>query len=266
MTRKISFAALIVFLLLLLMFLWGEGNNLSFHRMINYEKVNAFFAIIGSCGTAVSLFLLYRQTELMNNANLTFQKPVILIESKGPFYIPKFNKEVLSRIDQWNPFEIFLNKDDRLENPIIITNYGIGMALNVYYQYNVDVDLFNKFLMRYDLKNLDSEFFLKKNELGLVKPNDHLKIFPPYFYMYALAPQFLSLDPMQISSTKLVYPTNLTLVIGYENLQGTEYKKTYNVNFSHSKPFPKQEGKILFYDRYGTISISFTEIKMEMKN
>lgn len=67
--RHLNLILLTIFLLTVIVsafvFLWNEGRNFSLEKEVRHNKVGSFFGIVGATATALTVFLLYRQTLIM---------------------------------------------------------------------------------------------------------------------------------------------------------------------------------------------------------
>lgn len=174
---------LIIFtIFLIIIFSWGEIENLSLQQKINDDKISNFFTSFGGVVVAISLYYFYEQLKEMKSVNL----PDLNISS-ATFNVTEeigilYNKKTLKFR------QILDNKISELNSYFQLHNTGLGTCKNISIKWIYDLESIRK-IIQDNYENFPI-FVTEKQHIDFLEANGKIQIEIPEYYFYCCAPEF----------------------------------------------------------------------------
>jgi len=237
------------FVLLLIPFLWKESEDLSLSKKINHEKFADFFtSILTLYGTIGAIYLASKQNKIAENNNEAVIKPD-LIPEKSSFKMEDFPKRAEASLEKLSPWVI---PKPILENSNVglkVKNMGVGMARKISIEWKFDKAEVDKKIQGVYLPQNGSlitipEAIGSSETKFLPLPNSYLSCCGPRLNKehsplsnIPFFPKEIEKDiPNEFVEAMKKYQPDLkpalSLILSYEDIQGRECTKEYDVALS----------------------------------
>lgn len=180
--KKTTYILIIFTIFLIIIFSWGEIDNLSFYQKINDDKISNFFTSFAGVIVAVSLYFFYEQLKEMKSVNLpdlNISSAIFNVEEEiGAIY----NKKALKFC------QILDNKVSDLNCYFELHNTGLGTCKNISINWIYDMESIKKIIS--DNYEYFPIFLTEKQHIEFLEVNGKIQIEIPEFYFYCCAPEF----------------------------------------------------------------------------
>lgn len=226
--RKIIITLIVFASFLLIIFFWGELDELSLEQKINDNKVANFFTSFGGIIVSISLYFLYKQLREMKSGYL----PDLYLS------YTEFRVKILPGRDYLNDksavkvFNIEDGKDTDINGYFRLHNIGLGSSKNISIKWNYDLksvkEVFNDKYQYWPILSTENQ------HIDFLDAKNNTQIDIPEFYFNCCAPEYnFNINNHREVSEKMLKGISLKpkieVMIKYQDIQNEIYTKKFEV-------------------------------------